>query len=126
IQRQWVLSVALAGLTFAVGLALQRVRVPHGLAWLGLVSYSVYLTLPLLLDVYDASPLASASHDQAWVQVVVAAGFLGALLGSAAATHYLVEAPMQRLGRRVAARLDDFFEPSRPPAAVLYLLRSAA
>jgi peptidoglycan/LPS O-acetylase OafA/YrhL len=107
IQRQWVLSVALAGLTFAAGLTLQRVRVPSSLAWLGLVSYSVYLVLPVLLDVYDASPFATADHDQAWLQAALAAGFVAALLACAAATHYLVEAPMQRLGRRVTARLDD-------------------
>jgi peptidoglycan/LPS O-acetylase OafA/YrhL len=42
-QREWVMSVALADLTFAAGLATQERRVPRPLAWLGLVSYSVYL-----------------------------------------------------------------------------------
>lgn len=36
-------SLALAGLTFAVAMAYRNKKVPRALAWLGLVSYSVYL-----------------------------------------------------------------------------------
>jgi peptidoglycan/LPS O-acetylase OafA/YrhL len=36
-------SLELAGLTFAVAMLCRYKRVPHALAWLGLVSYSVYL-----------------------------------------------------------------------------------
>jgi peptidoglycan/LPS O-acetylase OafA/YrhL len=109
VQVQWITSVALAGLTFAIGLALRNARVPGALAWLGLVSYSVYLLLPVLLNVYDSLPLGPAFRHDAWVEAGTSVAVLGALLGCAALTYSLVEAPMQRLGRRVAARLD------RPP-----------
>ncbi len=116
-QREWVTTVALAGLTFAAGLALRNLRVPAVLAWLGLVSYSVYLLHPLLLDLYDGAPFTRGEHS-AGVQVVMSAGFLIALLACCTLTYYLVEAPMQRLGRRAAARLDARFGPDHAPAAV--------
>jgi hypothetical protein len=48
--------------------------------------------------------------------------FFAVLLAGCAGTYYLLEAPMQRIGRRVAARLDARFGPdrqrtSRPPAS---------
>ncbi len=116
LQREWVLSVALAGLTFAIGLALRNLPVPPVLAWLGLVSYSVYLLHPLLLDVYDAIPFTHRHHPVG-LQLAMTGGFLAVLLACCALTYYLVEAPMQRLGRRVAARLDDRFGPDRPEPA---------
>jgi peptidoglycan/LPS O-acetylase OafA/YrhL len=105
-QREWVMSVALAGLTFAAGLALQKLRVPPLVAWLGLVSYSVYLGLPLMLDLYDDIPLPKSFQHLAWLQAGASVAFLAALLGFAAMTYRLVEAPFQRLGKRVAIRLD--------------------
>jgi peptidoglycan/LPS O-acetylase OafA/YrhL len=115
-QREWVVSVALAGLTFAAGLALRNLRVPAALAWLGLVSFSVYLLHPLLIDVYESVPLTRGQHPLG-VQVALTAGFLAVLLACCALTYYLVEAPMQRAGRRVAARLDARFGPDRAGAA---------
>jgi peptidoglycan/LPS O-acetylase OafA/YrhL len=115
-QRQWVMSVVLAGLTFAAGLALQNVRVPTGLACLGLVSNSVYLVFALLLEFYDSIPLPASYRDRACLQVAASAVFLAALLGTAAITYRLVEAPMQRLGRRVAKRLDGRFGSDSAPA----------
>ncbi len=117
LQREWVMSVALAGLTFVAGLALRSLQVPPILAWLGLVSYSVYLLHPLLLDAYDSIPFAPGNRQPVWLQMGAAAVFLAALLACCAATYYLVEAPMQRLGRRVAARLDARFGPDRLEAA---------
>jgi peptidoglycan/LPS O-acetylase OafA/YrhL len=111
-QREWVMSVALAGLTFAIGMALRHLRVPPILAWLGLVSYSLYLLHPLVIDVYDAMPLTHG-HRSAGLQAALAIGFLVVLLTCCALTYHLVEAPMQRLGRRVAARLDARFGPDR-------------
>jgi peptidoglycan/LPS O-acetylase OafA/YrhL len=116
-QREWVMSVALAGLTFAVGLALRNLRVPAALAWLGLVSYSVYLVHPMLLDLYDSIPFAPGYHEPTWEQAAAAAVFLAVLLACCAGTYYLVEAPMQRLGCRVTARLDARFGPERLEAA---------
>jgi peptidoglycan/LPS O-acetylase OafA/YrhL len=113
VQREWVMSVALAGLTFAVGMALRNLRVPAALAWLGVVSYSVYLLHPLFLDAYDKLPFAPGGHQPIWLQLGAAAAFLAVMLACCAGTYYLLEAPMQRLGRRVAARLDARFGPDR-------------
>jgi peptidoglycan/LPS O-acetylase OafA/YrhL len=110
--RQWVVTIALAGATFATGMAARNRPVPSVLAWLGLVSYSVYLLHPLLIDVYGSIPFAQSPHP-AGLQLVLAAAFLAALLGCCALTYYLVEAPMQRLGRRVTAWLDNRFGPDR-------------
>ena len=82
---------------------------PPVLAWLGLVSDSVYLLLPLMLDLYDAIPFPRSYQHQDWLQAGVSVVFIAALLGCSALTYYLVEAPMQRLGRRVTARLDARF-----------------
>jgi peptidoglycan/LPS O-acetylase OafA/YrhL len=111
-QRQWLLSVGLAGLTFAAGLALRNRRVPAVLAWLGLVSYSIYLVHPVLIDCYHAIPGTSGPHPM-YLQLLMAAGYLAVLLPVCAVTYYLVEAPMQRLGRRIAVRLDARFGPDR-------------
>jgi peptidoglycan/LPS O-acetylase OafA/YrhL len=106
-----------------------NLRVPAVLAWLGVVSYSVYLLHPLLLDAYDNPPFAPGFRQPVWLQVGAAGVFLAVLLACCAGTYYLLEAPMQRLGRRVAARLDARFGPDRrsrfgadrqqtPPASV--------
>jgi peptidoglycan/LPS O-acetylase OafA/YrhL len=123
-QREWIVSVALAGLTFAAGLTLHKLRVPAVLAWLGLVSYSVYLLLPAMLDLYDSIPFPPSYQHQAWLQAGVSIVFLAALLACSTMTYYLVEAPTQRLGRRVAAWLDSRLgnagnEAQRPHVAVL-------
>ena len=112
-QREWVMTVALAGLTFAIGMALRNLRMPAVLAWLGLVSYSLYLLHPLFLDAYDNLPFAPGDRQPAWLQVGATAVFFAVLLVGCAGTYYLLEAPMQRLGRRVAARLDARFGPDR-------------
>ena len=117
VQREWAMSVALAGLTFAIGLALQNRRVPAAPAWLGLVSYSVYLLHPLLLDFYDSIPFSRGYHHQTGLQVAVTVAFFAVLLACCALTYHLVEAPMQRLGRRVIERLDARFGPDRPGPA---------
>jgi peptidoglycan/LPS O-acetylase OafA/YrhL len=111
-QGRWVTSVALAGLTFAVGFASRRRRLPAALAWLGVVSYSIYLIHPLFVDGYRDIAWTHGPHP-VWVQVLVAGCFLAAVLACSAVTYYLLEAPMQRLGRRVAARLDARFGPDR-------------
>lgn len=114
-QREWVVTIALAGATFAAGMAARNRPVPSVLAWLGLVSYSIYLLHPLMIDVYGSIPFAASPHP-AGLQVVLAGVFLAALLACCTLSYYLIEAPMQRLGRRVTARLDARFGPDRATA----------
>lgn len=102
-QVQWTTSVLLAGATFGVGLALRRVRIPRWWAWLGMISYSVYLLHPLILNAYRDIPVLHRKHTMP-EQFLLFVGLLVVVVGVSALTYYVVEKPMQRLGRRVAAR----------------------
>ena len=103
-------TLELAGLTFAVAMLCRHKKVPHALAWLGLASYSLYLLHPVLIEVYDSVPW---TRNQNFVptELLLVAVFLLVLLVCCGLTHRLIEAPMQRLGRRVARRLDVRFGP---------------
>jgi peptidoglycan/LPS O-acetylase OafA/YrhL len=103
-------TLELAGLTFAVAMLCRHKKVPHALAWLGLVSYSLYLLHPVLIEVYDSVPW---TRNQNFVptELLLVAVFLLVLLVCCGLTHRLIEAPMQRLGRRVTRRLDVRFGP---------------
>jgi peptidoglycan/LPS O-acetylase OafA/YrhL len=101
-QVQWATSVLLAGATFGVGLVIRRVRIPRWCAWLGMISYSVYLLHPIVFNAYRSVPVLHRRHTMP-DQVLFFAGLLAVIIGLSALTYYLVEKPMQRLGRRVAA-----------------------
>jgi peptidoglycan/LPS O-acetylase OafA/YrhL len=102
-QLQWATSVLLAGATFGVGLAVRRWRIPRWCAWFGVISYSVYLLHPLVFDTYRSIPVLHRRHTLP-DQVLFFAGLIAVIIALSALTYYLVEKPMQRLGRRVAAR----------------------
>ncbi len=110
-ERDYFMSLFLAGLTFAAGLALRHVRWPRVLTWLGLISYSVYLLHPPLIEVYRH--FSWTSHHSLWIQVLLDALFLVVLIAVCSATYLLVERPMQGVGRRLAKRLDARFGPDR-------------
>ena len=102
-QVTWATSVLLAGATFGIGLAVRRWRVPRWCAWLGMISYSLYLLHPLVFDAYRSVPVLHRTHtlpDQA----LFFAGLIAVVIALSAIAYYLVERPMQGLGRRVAAR----------------------
>jgi peptidoglycan/LPS O-acetylase OafA/YrhL len=105
-QWQWMTSLVGAALTFGVGLLLRERRVPRILAWLGMISYSVYLLHPLILDAFRDVPTLHHASRGLVVQLPLAAGLIGVVIASSAATYYLVEKPMQRLGHKVAKRWD--------------------
>ena len=83
---------------------------PRALAWLGLVSYSVYLLHPALIEVYDSVPWTQHENFVP-MELLMIAVFLLVLLVCCGLTRRFIEAPMQRLGRRAAGRLDVRFGP---------------
>jgi peptidoglycan/LPS O-acetylase OafA/YrhL len=113
-ERRWFSSFVLAGLTFGAGLAFRHVRFPRVLTWLGLISFSVYLLHPLLIEVYNHFRWTH-HHHHFWLQVLLAAAFLAVLIAVSSVTYLLVERPMQNVGRRVGWWLDAQFGPDRVP-----------
>jgi peptidoglycan/LPS O-acetylase OafA/YrhL len=105
--RRGFITLLLAGATFAIGLAARNRKVPGILAWLGLVSYSVYLLHPLLIEVYRRVTGTMEPHPFP-VQLALAAGFVLVLLACCAVTYRLIEAPMQRFGRALTRRFAWF------------------
>jgi peptidoglycan/LPS O-acetylase OafA/YrhL len=103
-------SLEFAGLTFAVAMLCRNKKVPRALAWLGLVSYSVYLLHPALIEVYSSVPWTQ-NENFLPMELFLVAVFVSVLLVCCWLTHRFIEAPMQRLGRRIAARLDTRFGP---------------
>ncbi|MEV6979765.1 acyltransferase [Sphaerisporangium sp. NPDC051017] len=94
------MATAAAWLTFIAGMALRRRRMPRVLAWLGLVSYSIYLLHPLLLESVEwfwPEPLVVPLS----LRVAALACVVALLLGLSALTWRFVEAPAQRLARRL-------------------------
>ncbi|WP_440105099.1 acyltransferase family protein [Streptosporangium sp. H16] len=81
----WAPAILLAAGFFAAGFALRRRSFPRWLAHLGVISFSLYLLHPLLLRISPNLPL-----------------FFLALVPLCYLTHRLIEAPAQRLGRRLA------------------------
>ncbi len=117
-------ALAAAGLTFAVAMLCRKKTVPRALAWLGVVSYSVYLIHPVLIEVYNSVPW---THGENFVPVelLMVAVFMLVLLVCSALTHRFIELPMQRKGRQLARWLDVRFgedvlpRPRREPAREL-------
>jgi peptidoglycan/LPS O-acetylase OafA/YrhL len=105
-ELQWATSVLLAGATFGIGLAVRRWRVPRWCAWLGMISYSVYLLHPLVFNAYRSIPGLHRAHTMP-VQALFFAGLVAVIIGLSGLTYYLIEKPMQRLGHRVAARFPN-------------------
>ncbi len=109
----WSLAVGAAWLTFLAALALRHRAMPRALVWAGLVSYSLYLLHPLVIQVVwrlAAEPERMPGAVRLGWAVVLTAG----ALGSAALAHHYVERPAQRLGRRLAGARRPAPPPPRP------------
>jgi peptidoglycan/LPS O-acetylase OafA/YrhL len=99
----WSLTVVLAGATFAGAMLWRSRRLPAFLAWLGTISYSLYLVhLPILLVVMQLA------GEMRWaplpLQIGISLGFLVVLLPGGWLAHRFIERPMQGLGRRLIRR----------------------
>jgi peptidoglycan/LPS O-acetylase OafA/YrhL len=116
-RDQWITSLVGAALTFGLGLLVRRRRIPRVLAWLGVISYSVYLFHPLVLDGFKAAGLLR-KHSLTG-QVLVFALVLATVIGVSAASYYLLEKPMQALGHRLARRWDDTKRPDEQAATAV-------
>jgi peptidoglycan/LPS O-acetylase OafA/YrhL/AcrR family transcriptional regulator len=100
---QWASSILLAAATFGIAMAVRRFRIPRAAAWLGLISYSIYLVHPLILNAYRTIPALHRAHPIG-TEIGLAAGVYAVIIAVSAATYYGIEKPMQRLGRRLARR----------------------
>jgi peptidoglycan/LPS O-acetylase OafA/YrhL len=102
--RQLTYTVLLAAATFGVGLAVAHRRVPRWCGWLGVISYSVYLLHPLIFNAWRSVP---SLHRLAYPlpgQGLLFAAQVALIIAVSAVTYYLIERPMQRLGRRLAGQ----------------------
>ncbi|WP_246649531.1 acyltransferase family protein [Nonomuraea coxensis] len=97
----WLTTIALAGGTFAGGMALRGRRLPRALVWLGLVSYSLYLVHHPLLK-YFTELSGDLRHAEPAFQAAMAVLALALVLGASALAYRYVERPGQAWGRRVA------------------------
>ena len=84
------------------------------MTWLGLISFSVYLLHPLLIEVYHHFAWTRSPHPF-WLQVLLAGGVLLVTIAVSSVTYLLVERPMQQAGRWVGHWLDARFGPDRAP-----------
>jgi peptidoglycan/LPS O-acetylase OafA/YrhL len=102
-QYQWASSVLLAAATFGIAMAARNRKIPRAAAWLGVISYSVYLLHPLVFNAYRSIHALHRKFPMP-AQIALFAALVALIVAASAATYYLVEKPMQRLGRRVAGR----------------------
>jgi peptidoglycan/LPS O-acetylase OafA/YrhL len=114
-ERRWFFSLLLAGLTFGGGLLMRHRPVPRVLSWLGLISYSIYLIHPLLIEVFY-NRVWHGHHYHFAMQIVMTIVFGIVLVAVSSVTYLLVEKPMQRVGRRVGQWLDARYGPDHAPA----------
>ncbi|MGH3387471.1 MAG: acyltransferase family protein, partial [Actinomadura sp.] len=99
-QVYWTGTVVLTAVTFGALMALRHRRMPRWLTGLGVISYSVYLLHPVLLMLSDQF-FGTPDYDRPFGLLI----FVAVLLAVSWATQRFVEAPMQRLGRRLADRV---------------------
>ncbi|WUI03575.1 acyltransferase [Spirillospora sp. NBC_00431] len=100
----WSIAVGAAWLTFLAGLALRHRPMPRALVWSGMVSYSLYLLHPLVIQALWHAAGREPGGLPGPIRMMWGVVLVTTVLGSAALAHRYVEIPAQRLGRRVTAR----------------------
>lgn len=104
-ENQLSFSCALATIVFVGGMT--RVRITwRPIAWLGKVSYSIYLLHPvalyLIIWVVSRQPGGSILHG--WPVPVYVLAVVSVTLAMSAVTYSFIEAPMIKLGQRLTAK----------------------
>ncbi|GAA4593612.1 acyltransferase [Planotetraspora phitsanulokensis] len=119
----WSTAVVAAWLTFAAALALRRRTIWRFLVWLGLVSYSIYLLHPLILQV-----VRRLTTDPSGIPLPVRLAWEAALfttvIGCAALSYRFIEKPAQLLGRRLNRAADERERHGPPPEGAAHRDRS--
>jgi peptidoglycan/LPS O-acetylase OafA/YrhL len=103
-ERAWLGGLVLALAFFGAGMLLRRRRVPGWLAWLGAVSYSVYLLHYVVIYLFSRV-IVELGDNPMTQRLGFAAVYLATLLGLSYLCYRFVEVPFQSLGRRVVRRL---------------------
>jgi len=102
-------------LTFGAAYALRHRRFPRSLAWLGAVSYSVYLLhqpMHFLLRLALQDVLPDLQQQSIGLQLLVAAFYFATVLGVSWLSYRYIEQPGQALGRQL---LNRWPIPATPP-----------
>lgn len=110
-QLVWAGTVLAATATFAAAWLLRHRRFPRWATALGTASFSIYLLHPLLLMVAAQFLGTSGREDVPGLLV-----FVAVLLAAGWASQRWIEAPAQRLGRRLARRAPS--RAAEPPVLV--------
>ncbi len=97
----WSTAVAAAWLTFLIGRRLRSSAWPALIVRLGLISYSVYLLHPLLIQVLRRSIPDPVPVPLGW-RITWFWVLLAAVVASAVVSHRFIELPGQGVGRRLA------------------------
>lgn len=85
---------------FALGLVLRHVQIPKFLAWFGLISYSLYLSHPIIINAVPPFGVSVAHHA-----VLTVAAWMACSIATAAFSYYLIEKPFMQLGKKMARRV---------------------
>lgn len=96
--RSVITLLVFAG-AFAAGMLTRRWRIPGWLAWIGVISYSVYLTHYVLLLVLR--PVFRPGLSPAW-QVALVLAYLAVVFAVSWVTHRFIELPGQWWARRMS------------------------
>jgi peptidoglycan/LPS O-acetylase OafA/YrhL len=102
-QYEQATSVLFAAATFGIGMALRNRKIPRAAAWLGVISYSVYLLHPLVFNAFRSIHALHRKFSMP-AQLALFVALVAVIIAVSAVTYYLVEKPMQRLGRWLTGR----------------------
>ena len=117
ISSGFTIGYALGVLLFIVGTRFVRVEW-RPLAWIGLISYSIYLLHPVVHSpvLYGLKKLPADSWWRSWHLGFYVLAMLLLTIGVSALVYYLVERPSIRLGRRLAVQWFDKAGPAVAPS----------